>query len=69
MSYVGRPSPCDNMNHRRADAPVPYCPECGEVVNSALPAHECTPGDHAMARRRGSRFCVGCGAELIPPLT
>jgi hypothetical protein len=56
---------CDNMNHRRSDAPVPYCPQCGAVVNADVPRRTCSTEEHAVARRRGSDFCVGCGVQLI----
>ena len=59
------PIDCDNMNHRRTNAPVPYCPQCGGVVNPAIPAGTCTAEEHAITRRRGSTFCVGCGVQLI----
>jgi hypothetical protein len=53
------------MNHCRANSPVPYCPTCGAVVNPELPRRECTVEQHTIARRQGSPFCVGCGAQLI----
>jgi len=62
-----RPTPiaCDNMNHRRADAPVPHCPQCGGVVNKDAGRRTCSADEHAVARRRGSVFCVYCGTQLI----
>lgn len=59
------PIACENMNHRRPDSPVPYCPQCGGVVNRGLPPRVCSPEQHALSRRQGSVFCVGCGAQLI----
>jgi hypothetical protein len=63
------PSPradlCDNMNHRRTDAPVGHCPQCGGVVNSRHASVACDEAKHAAARRRQSRFCVDCGALLV----
>jgi len=56
---------CDNMNHRRADAPVGHCPQCGGVVNAALRKTSCSEAEHAAARRRQTEFCVHCGAQLI----
>lgn len=56
---------CDNMNHRRSDAPVSHCPACGGVVNARVVSSACDETKHAAARRRQSRFCVDCGAELI----
>lgn len=56
---------CGNLNHRRADAPVAHCPECGGVVNGAVRRRACTEGEHATARRARSAFCVHCGQKLI----
>jgi hypothetical protein len=53
------------MNHRRRDAPVSHCPECGGMVNADLPATQCDSSKHAMARRQGRTFCVNCGMRLI----
>jgi hypothetical protein len=53
------------MNHRRPDAPVGHCPQCGEVVNEALHSARCADADHAAARRRQTEFCVHCGLQLI----
>ena len=60
-----KPNPCENMNHRRANAPVGHCPECGGVVNGSLPARSCSEAEHAAARRRQAVFCVHCGTQLI----
>ena len=59
------PIDCDNMNHRRTDSPVPYCPQCGRVVNPTLPRQACEAERHAKSRLQGSTFCVQCGEELI----
>ncbi|TMA68828.1 MAG: hypothetical protein E6J69_07055 [Deltaproteobacteria bacterium] len=59
------PTDCDNMNHRRANSPVPHCPQCGKVVNREIPRWQCSDTQHAVARRQGSAFCVGCGAQLV----
>jgi ribosomal protein L34E len=59
------PIACENMNHRRANSPVPHCPQCGEVVNGGLPRSECADQQHAVSRRQGSVFCVRCGTQLI----
>jgi len=53
------------MNHRRRDAPVGHCPECGVVVNPRVAAEGCDEGKHAAARRRQARFCVDCGTQLV----
>ena len=63
-----QPNPCDNMNHRRTDAPVAHCPECGGVVNAAIGKRSCTEGDHAAGRRRHNVYCTGCGEQLIANL-
>jgi len=59
------PNLCDNMNHRRHDAPVGHCPECGVVVNARAAAEPCNESKHAAARRRQSNFCVDCGTQLV----
>jgi primosomal protein N' len=56
---------CENMNHRRGNAPVGHCPECGGVVNAVLAANHCDGSRHAVARRQGRTFCVDCGTRLI----
>jgi hypothetical protein len=53
------------MNHRRADAPVAHCPQCGAVVNEALRGGSCNETRHAAARRRQLEYCVDCGTQLI----
>jgi hypothetical protein len=60
-----RSNPCSNMNHRRRDAPVSHCPQCGEVVNAAIASRRCTEEAHATARRQQSTFCVHCGTRLV----
>ncbi len=60
-----QPSPCDNLNHRRANAPVGHCPQCGGVVNAGVRARSCSEAEHVAARRRHTAFCVDCGARLI----
>jgi hypothetical protein len=56
---------CENMNHRRTDAPVAHCPQCGNVVNASKRYAHCPEDAHARARREGSVFCVHCGTRLI----
>jgi hypothetical protein len=58
---------CENMNHRRSDAPVGHCPQCGGVVNALVAVRSCSETKHAAARRRQSRFCVDCGTRLVSP--
>ena len=59
------PIKCPNMNHRRSNSPVPYCPQCGVVVNRDLSPRACSAEQHATSRRQGSPFCIGCGTQLI----
>ena len=65
MGRFEQTNQCDNMNHRRPNAPVGHCPQCGGVVNEAIRAQRCSEIEHAAARRRQSAFCVNCGARLI----
>ena len=57
--------PCANMNHRRRDAPVSHCPQCGGVVNALILTAPCSDDKHSVARRRRSVFCVDCGTQLV----
>jgi ribosomal protein L37AE/L43A len=54
---------CANMNHGRLNAPVKYCPMCGEVVNSAL-SGRCDSSKHAAQRKSGLIYCNDCGKKL-----
>lgn len=65
MSARDLREPCENMNHRRRDAPVSHCPACGGVVNARIAVERCDEAKHAAARRRQSRFCVDCGTQLV----
>jgi hypothetical protein len=56
---------CPNLNHRRSDAPVRYCPQCGGTVNADQPVAACTEDRHAAARRQQSTYCAHCGVRLI----
>jgi len=56
---------CQNMNHRRLDAPVAFCPDCGEVVNAGIPAKNCSDETHAKRRKGRSHYCIDCGKQLI----
>jgi len=58
-------NPCQNMNHRRANAPVGHCPQCGGIVNPDIRIAACREAEHAVARRQRSVFCVHCGSQLI----
>ncbi len=65
MGRVTQTSRCGNMNHRRSDAPLSHCPECGGVVNAAIRPQPCNDAQHAAARRQQNVFCVNCGTQLI----
>ena len=53
------------MNHRRSDAPVRYCPSCGEVVNENIILKKCSDAEHAVSRKDRYKYCVHCGLQLI----
>jgi predicted RNA-binding Zn-ribbon protein involved in translation (DUF1610 family) len=55
---------CTNLNHRRSDAPVRFCPSCGETVNAKVNALRCASTQHDVQRRGGATFCVDCGERL-----
>jgi hypothetical protein len=65
MTGFGRSDRCDNLNHRRTNAPVGHCPQCGSVVNERFAGQQCSPAHHAAARRDRAAFCVDCGTQLI----
>jgi predicted RNA-binding Zn-ribbon protein involved in translation (DUF1610 family) len=56
---------CSNLNHRRSDAPVRFCPSCGEIVNGKVSIARCGSARHDAQRRGQSIFCVDCGERLI----
>jgi predicted RNA-binding Zn-ribbon protein involved in translation (DUF1610 family) len=56
---------CNNLNHRRRDAPVRFCPQCGGVVNRGVGISRCREDVHVQRRRNGDGFCVDCGEQLI----
>jgi hypothetical protein len=64
MARLPAPS-CDNMNHRRANAPIAHCVQCGGVVNERLTGRHCDESRHAQARRQRSAYCAVCGQQLI----
>jgi hypothetical protein len=60
---------CDNLNHRRANAPVSHCQQCAGVVNPSLrAASRCDDARHLSARRTFAHYCVHCGTQLVAPL-
>jgi hypothetical protein len=58
------PNPCTNLNHRRSESPVRFCPQCGVVVNAHIAERQCSEVNHARSRRSHSPFCVDCGDTL-----
>lgn len=58
------PNSCTNLNHRRSEAPVRCCPQCGIVVNAHIALRRCSEGNHARSRRNQNLFCVDCGDML-----
>ena len=62
MNSNGR---CLNYNNGRPNAPVRFCPMCGEVVNNNISAEECSDEKHAGKRREANTYCVDCGKQLI----
>jgi ribosomal protein S27E len=58
---------CANLNHRRANAPVRHCPQCGNVLNDSVRTPPCNNDEHMAARRTHAAFCIRCGTQLIAP--
>lgn len=56
---------CPNLNHRRSNAPVRFCPTCGEVVNENIPIKKCPEEKHAKSRLERNKYCLDCGEQLI----
>ena len=56
---------CPNLNHRRSNSPVRFCPKCGEVVNNAVAVKRCSEMTHAQRRQDRDQFCVDCGEQLV----
>ncbi len=56
---------CSNFNHGRPNAPVRFCPVCGEVVNEDIPIRKCEAEEHTGRRRERSKYCVDYGKQLI----
>ena len=64
MRYVER---CQNLNHRRSDAPVRFCSGCGDVVNAAIRPKNCSIAQHDASRRGHATYCIDCGQQLMTP--
>jgi len=56
---------CLNHNHGRSNAPVRFCPMCGQVVNKNISVEVCSEEKHAEKRRGRNTYCVDCGEQLI----
>ena len=62
---ITRTNYCPNLNHRRSDAPVRFCPTCGELVNENIPIKKCPEEKHAKSRLERNKYCLDCGEQLI----
>ncbi|MGZ3743082.1 MAG: hypothetical protein ACXVBQ_04415 [Pseudobdellovibrionaceae bacterium] len=60
---MNQKSRCQNMNHNRTNAPVKFCPSCGEAVNKAA-SNSCDEIKHAARRKERNSFCHDCGKKL-----
>ena len=61
-----RGNQCSNLNHRRTNVTVRFCPTCGAVVNGNIPVGRCGGDAHAIKRRQQNKYCVDCAEQLIP---
>lgn len=59
-----QPNLCENLNHRRGNAPVRCCPQCGGIVNARISTRQCSEESHARSRRKQHLYCVDCGQML-----
>jgi rRNA maturation endonuclease Nob1 len=55
------------MNHSRSNAPVRFCPSCGEAVNKQAPSIRCDETKHNYRRKERNHFCCDCGKKLRTP--
>ncbi len=55
---------CTNMNHGRSNAPVRFCPTCGETVNKQAASQRCDDSKHDARRKDRNTFCCDCGKKL-----
>ena len=55
---------CQNLNHRKTNVTIRYCPQCGVVVNESVPKGACRGADHAAMLRQHQTFCMHCGSRL-----
>ncbi len=56
---------CDNLNHRRAQVSIRYCPSCGVLLNDRLAVRQCSHAAHVAAMRDRTTFCSDCGGRII----
>lgn len=56
---------CSNLNHKRENTPVRFCPDCGELLNEDIPIKKCKKKEHTTNRRERDAYCVNCGEQLI----
>ena len=56
---------CPNVNHRRANAPVWHCPNCGGAGNGEGPTKNFHKDNHAKQRRQRNTFRLDCGKRFI----
>lgn len=62
---IARNNICSNLNHRITNAPVRYCPMCGEIVNNNIPTCECPAEDHAKKRRERKSIVLIAASRLF----
>lgn len=62
---ITRRTYCPNLNHGRRNAPVRFCPTCGDLVSENIPTRKCTEEEHAKSRRERNKYCSDCGEQLI----
>jgi hypothetical protein len=55
---------CTNLNHRRTNPPVRYCPNCGKLMNGDIDVTKCPDGKHAERRKARNAYCMDCGDQL-----
>ena len=55
---------CPNMNHGRMNAPVSFCPSCGDTINNQKEKKKCDEFIHKARRKDRSIYCQDCGKKL-----
>jgi hypothetical protein len=51
------------MNHGKTNAPVNFCPNCGERFKTNVVGH-CNDEKHRARRKDRHLFCHDCGKDL-----